>query len=202
MKSINFNFIEKVLSFKKFDVQKDLILPEVCFAGRSNVGKSSLINSLLNRKNIARTSKKPGQTKTILYYRIDNYFSLVDVPGYGYAETSKKNVTEISMLLNEYFTISKNLKIVCVLIDSRHGLKKIDLEFLSFLEKNKLIYMFILTKSDKLSLSNKEKVLKTFSQFEKKRFFKIIFTSTKTKEGIKELRRDLLQIISKNENKT
>ena len=202
MKSINFNFIEKVLSFKKFDVQKDLILPEVCFAGRSNVGKSSLINSLLNRKNIARTSKKPGQTKTILYYRIDNYFSLVDVPGYGYAETSKKNVTEISILLNEYFTISKNLKIVCVLIDSRHGLKKIDLEFLSFLEKNKLIYMFILTKSDKLSLSNKEKVLKTFSQFEKKRFFKIIFTSTKTKEGIKELRRDLLQIISKNENKT
>ena len=202
MKSINFNFIEKVLSFKKFDVKKNLILPEVCFAGRSNVGKSSLINSLLNRKNIARTSKKPGQTKTILYYRIDNYFSLVDVPGYGYAETSKKNVTEISILLNEYFTISKNLKIVCVLIDSRHGLKKIDLEFLSFLEKNKLIYMFILTKSDKLSLSNKEKVLKTFSQFEKKRFFKIIFTSTKTKEGIKELRRDLLQIISKNENKT
>ena len=202
MKSINFNFIEKVLSFKKFDIQKNLILPEVCFAGRSNVGKSSLINSLLNRKNIARTSKKPGQTKTILYYRIDNYFSLVDVPGYGYAETSKKNVTEISILLNEYFTISKNLKIVCVLIDSRHGLKKIDLEFLSFLEKNKLIYMFILTKSDKLSLSNKEKVLKTFSKFEKKRFFKIIFTSTKTKEGIKELRRDLLQIISKNENKT
>jgi GTP-binding protein len=202
MKSINFNFIDKVLSFKKFDVQKNLTLPEVCFAGRSNVGKSSLINSLLNRKNIARTSKRPGQTKTILFYRIDNYFSLVDVPGYGYAETSKKNVTEISMLLNEYFTISKNLKIVCVLIDSRHGLKKIDLEFLYFLEKNKLNYMFILTKSDKLSFSNKEKILKTFTQFKKDHFFKIIFTSTKTKEGIKELKRDLLQIISKNENKT
>ena len=151
---------------------------------------------------MARTSKRPGQTKTILFYRIDNYFSLVDVPGYGYAETSKKNVTEISMLLNEYFTTSKNLKIVCVLIDSRHGLKKIDLEFLSFLEKNKLNYMFVLTKSDKLSLSNKEKILKTFSQLEKEHFFKIIFTSTKTKEGIKELKRDLLQIISKNEYKT
>ena len=202
MKSINFNFIDKVLSFKKFNVQKNLILPEVCFAGRSNVGKSSLINSLLNRKSIARTSKRPGQTKTILFYRIDNYFSLVDVPGYGYAETSKKNVTEISMLLNEYFTTSKNLKIVCVLIDSRHGLKKIDLEFLSFLEKNKLNFMFILTKSDKISLSNKEKILKTFSQLKKEHFFKIIFTSTKNKEGIKELKRDLLQIISKNENKT
>ncbi len=202
MKSINFNFIDKVLSFKKFNFQKNLTLPEVCFAGRSNVGKSSLINSLLNRKSIARTSKRPGQTKTILFYRIDNFFSLVDVPGYGYAETSKKNVTEISMLLNEYFTISKNLKIVCVLIDSRHGLKKIDLEFLSFLEKNKLKYMFVLTKSDKLLLSNKEKILKTFSQFKKEHFFKIIFTSTKTKEGIKELKRDLLRIISKNEKKT
>ena len=90
MRSINFNFIDKILSFKKFENQKSLILPEVCFAGRSNVGKSSLINSLLNRKSIARTSKRPGQTKTILFYRIDNYFSLVDVPGYGYAEISKK----------------------------------------------------------------------------------------------------------------
>ena len=199
MKSINFNFVDKVLSFKKFDVQKELILPEVCFAGRSNVGKSSLINSLLNRKNIARTSKSPGQTKTILFYRIDNYFSLVDVPGYGYAETSKKNIADISILLNQYFTISKNLKIVCVLIDSRHGLKEMDLEFLSFLKKNKLNFMFILTKSDKLSLSNKEKILKTFSWLEKELFFKIIFTSTKTKEGIKELKRDILKIISKNE---
>ena len=202
MKSINFNFIDKVLSFKKFDFQKNLILPEVCFAGRSNVGKSSLINSLLNRKNIARTSKRPGQTKTILFYRIDNYFSLVDVPGYGYAETSKKNVNEISILLNQYFTISKNLKLVCMLIDSRHGLKEMDLEFLSFLEKNKINFMFILTKSDKISLSNKEKTLETFKLLKKENVLKIIFTSTKTKEGIKELKRYLLQIISKNENKT
>ncbi len=202
MKSINFNFIDKVLSFKKFEYQKNLILPEVCFAGRSNVGKSSLINSLLNRKNIARTSKRPGQTKTILFYRIDNYFSLVDVPGYGYAEISKKNVTEISMLLNQYFTISKNIKIVCVLIDSRHGLKKMDLEFLSFLEKNKLYFKLVLTKTDKLTKSNKEKILKNLSNFEKKPSYKILFTSTKTKEGIKELKNDILQIISKNEKRT
>ena len=202
MKSINFNFIDKVLSFKKFEYQKSLILPEVCFAGRSNVGKSSLINSLLNRKSIARTSKRPGQTKTILFYRIDNYFSLVDVPGYGYAEISKKNVTEISILLNQYFTISKNIKIVCVLIDSRHGLKKMDLEFLSFLEKNKLYYKLVLTKTDKLTKSNKEKILKNLSNFENKTSYKILFTSTKTKEGIKELKNDILQIISKNEKRT
>ena len=202
MKSINFNFIDKVLSFKKFEYQKNLILPEVCFAGRSNVGKSSLINSLLNRKNIARTSKRPGQTKTILFYRIDNYFSLVDVPGYGYAEISKKNVTEISILLNQYFTISKNIKIVCVLIDSRHGLKKMDLEFLSFLEKNKLYFKLVLTKTDKLTKSNKEKIIKNLSNFEKKSSYKILFTSTKTKEGIKELKNDILQIVSKNEKRT
>ena len=202
MKSINFNFIDKVLSFKKFEYQKSLILPEVCFAGRSNVGKSSLINSLLNRKSIARTSKRPGQTKTILFYRIDNCFSLVDVPGYGYAEISKKNVTEISILLNQYFTISKNIKIVCVLIDSRHGLKKMDLEFLSFLEKNKLYYKLVLTKTDKLTKSNKEKILKNLSNFENKTPYKILFTSTKTKEGIKELKNDILQIISKNEKRT
>ena len=200
MKSINFNFIDKVLSFKKFEIQKNLYLPEVCFAGRSNVGKSSLINSLLNRKSIARTSKRPGQTKTILFYRIDNYFSLVDVPGYGYAEVSKKSVSALSNLLNQYFTVSKNLKIVCVLIDARHGLKEIDLKFLSFLESNKLNYKIVLTKSDKLSDSNKEKVLKTIYQFQKETFFKILFTSTKTKEGIKELKRDILQIISKDEN--
>ena len=200
MKSINFNFIDKVLSFKKFEIQKNLYLPEVCFAGRSNVGKSSLINSLLNRKSIARTSKRPGQTKTILFYRIDNYFSLVDVPGYGYAEVSKKNVSALSNLLNQYFTVSKNLKMVCVLIDARHGLKEIDLKFLSFLESNKLNYKIVLTKSDKLSDSNKEKVLKTIYQFQKETFFKILFTSTKTKEGIKELKRDILQIISKDEN--
>ena len=202
MKSINFNFIDKVLSFKKFENQKNLILPEICFAGRSNVGKSSLINSLLNRKSIARTSKRPGQTKTILFYRIDNYFSLVDVPGYGYAEVSKKSVSDISIALNQYFTNSKNLKIVCVLIDSRHGLKKIDLEFLSFLEKNKLKYKLVLTKSDKLTQVNKEKVLETFSIIKQDSIQKIIFTSTKTKEGIKELKRFILKNISENEKRT
>ena len=92
MRLINFFAIDKVLSYEKFenDQTQTLSLPEVCFAGRSNVGKSTLINALLNRKKLARVSKRPGQTKTIIFYRIDNYFSLVDLPGYGYAELSKK----------------------------------------------------------------------------------------------------------------
>ena len=201
MKVINFKTVDKVLSFKKFENYKELILPEVCFAGRSNVGKSSLINSLLNRKNIARTSKRPGQTKTILFYRIDNYFSLVDVPGYGYAEISKKNVSDISTLLNQYFISSKNLKIVCVLIDSRHGIKKIDLEFLSFLNKKNLNYKLVFTKSDKLTQANKEKFLESFNIIQQDSFKKILFTSTKTKEGIKELKRFILKNILENEKR-
>ena len=89
-----------------------------------------------------------------------------------------------------------------MLIDSRHGIKQIDLEFLSFLKKNKLNFRLVLTKSDKLTLSNKEKILETFNKYEKKPFNKTIFTSTKTKEGIKELKRDIIKIISKNEKKT
>ena len=77
MKHINFNSVDRVLSYDKFFNYKQLLLPEICFAGRSNVGKSSLINSLLNRKGLAKVSKKPGQTKKIIYYRIDQYFSLV-----------------------------------------------------------------------------------------------------------------------------
>ena len=95
MRHINFFAIDKVLSYEKFENDQTLNLPEVCFAGRSNVGKSTLINALLNRKKLARVSKKPGQTKTIIFYRIDNYFSLVDLPGYGYAELSKKKSCRI-----------------------------------------------------------------------------------------------------------
>ena len=165
MRLINFFAIDKVLSYEKFenDQTQTLSLPEVCFAGRSNVGKSTLINALLNRKKLARVSKRPGQTKTIIFYRIDNYFSLVDLPGYGYAELSKKKVAELSKLLNQYFTKSRSLKIVYVLIDSRHGIKKIDLEFQLFLKKRGLIYKYIFTKSDKLTESEKKKNFKYFS---------------------------------------
>ena len=199
MKVINFKTVDKVLSFKKFENYKELILPEVCFAGRSNVGKSSLINSLLNRKGLAKTSKSPGQTKTILYYRVDSFLSLVDIPGYGYAKLSKKQIAETSELLNNYFTTSKNLKRVYILIDSRHGIKDSDNEFLSFLKKNKINYKYIFTKSDKLTINNKEALL---HNLEKQRYISlkhIIFTSSKTKEGIRELKGNILKTISNNE---
>ena len=199
MRPINFNSIDRVLSYAKYENYKELILPEVCFAGRSNVGKSSLINSLLNRKGIAKVSKTPGQTKTIVFYRIDNFFSLVDVPGYGFAGLSKKKIAEMSELLHAYFTNSMNLKNIYVLIDSRHGIKKIDLDFLSFLNKNKLIYKYVFTKSDKLTAIDKKKILNTFRKENYLSAIPIIFTSSKTKEGIKELKGNILKVISENE---
>ncbi|MBF95910.1 MAG: putative GTP-binding protein EngB [Alphaproteobacteria bacterium MarineAlpha9_Bin4] len=201
MKHINFNSVDRVLSYDKFFNYKQLLLPEICFAGRSNVGKSSLINSLLNRKGLAKVSKKPGQTKKIIYYRIDQYFSLVDIPGYGYAGISKKKISEMSELLHAYFTNSKNLKLVYVLIDSRQGIKKIDLDFLSFLNQNKLSFKYLFTKSDKIKDIDRKNLL---IAFQKKNLsgFPLIFTSSKTKEGIKELKGNILKIVSKNEKES
>lgn len=202
MRHINFNSVERVLSFKKFEFNKELFLPEICFAGRSNVGKSSLVNSLLNRKDLARVSKQPGQTKTILFYRIDNFFSLVDVPGYGYAALSKKKIAEMSMLLNSYFSSTKNLKRVYILIDSRQGIKEIDINFLDFLNQNKLQYNYILTKSDKIRQDDKKKIIYKLTKEKGIPLFDIIFTSSKTKEGIKELKRNILNELLKNEKCT
>ena len=202
MRHINFSSVERVLSFKKFEFNKELFLPEICFAGRSNVGKSSLVNSLLNRKDLARVSKQPGQTKTILFYRIDNFFSLVDVPGYGYAALSKKKIAEMSMLLNSYFSSTKNLKRVYILIDSRQGIKEIDINFLDFLNQNKLQYNYIFTKSDKIRQDDKKEIIYKLTKEKGIPLFDIIFTSSKTKEGIKELKRNILNELLKNEKCT
>ena len=196
MKTVNFNSIDRVLSYSKFQNYKELTLPEVCFAGRSNVGKSSLINAILNRKGIAKTSKRPGQTNTILFYRVDKIFSLVDVPGYGYASVSKKKITEISSLLYNYFKFSKNLKNVYVLIDSRHGIKKSDLQFLSFLKENKLNYNYIFTKSDKATQKIRKEYVDNLCKEELAIASQIIFISSKTKEGIKKLKGNILKVVS------
>ncbi len=202
MRYINFNSVERVLSFNKFECNNELFLPEICFAGRSNVGKSSLVNSLLNRKDLARVSKQPGQTKTILFYRIDKFFSLVDVPGYGYAALSKKKIAEMSKLLNSYFSGTKNLKKVYILIDSRQGIKDMDLNFLDFLNQNKLRYHYIFTKSDKIKPDDKKNIIYKLTNEKEMSSFDIIFTSSKTKEGIKELKNNILSELSKNEKCT
>ena len=125
-------------------------LPEFALVGRSNVGKSSLINTLLNKKSIAKTSSKPGKTILINHFKINDKFYLVDLPGYGYARTSKQIIKEITLIHKSYFKTRKQLLFTLLLIDSRHKLQKIDLEFMKYLNSMMCPFVIIFTKSDKI----------------------------------------------------
>lgn len=126
-------------------------LPEVCFSGRSNVGKSSLINKILNRKALARVSTKPGKTVTINFYRIDDKIRLVDLPGYGYAKVPFSEKNRWSELMEGYFNSGRNIKMVFQLVDMRHPATDFDISMLDFLSQMNIPYTVILTKSDKLN---------------------------------------------------
>ena len=142
------------------------LLPEIVFVGRSNVGKSSLINSLTNRKSLARTSGTPGKTQTINFFRVElktidirHEFYLVDLPGYGYAKTSKTNRKLWAKFIDEYLSSQRDIKFVCQLIDMRHPPQESDLNsFASLVEKN-LPVLIVATKSDKLGKTQRQKHL-------------------------------------------
>lgn len=125
--------------------------PEYAFIGRSNVGKSSLINKLTGRNSLAKVSSSPGKTQLINHFLIDKTWYLVDLPGYGYAKTSKVNREKWEKFVREYLQNRENLYCVFVLIDARHEPQKIDLEFISYLGKNAIPLALIFTKTDKLS---------------------------------------------------
>jgi GTP-binding protein len=124
-------------------------LPEIGFIGRSNVGKSSLINTLLNRR-IARTSNTPGRTQQLNFFELKNAFHIVDMPGYGYAKLSKTKMAEISHLIQQYLLNRSALRLVFILIDSRHGLKDVDRDMMKMLDVCGVTYQIILTKCDKI----------------------------------------------------
>lgn len=146
----NIKFIKSV--FKIEDLPKSS-LPEVILCGRSNVGKSSLINSLFNRKNLAKTSSTPGKTRSVNYYLVDEKFYLVDLPGFGYAKISKKEREFWSVLIEGYFSKSKNISLTFHLIDSRHKPTDLDIKLNELLQYYNLDYNIILTKVDKLKQS-------------------------------------------------
>ncbi len=131
-------------------------IPEYALVGRSNVGKSSLINSLLNNKKIAKTSSTPGKTILINHFKINESFYLVDLPGYGYATISKKIKEHIKKTHRSYFKFRKQLLYTFLLIDIRHDLQKIDIEFMEFLNNNLCPFIIIFTKSDKLKFGQIE----------------------------------------------
>ncbi len=133
-------------------------LPEIAFSGRSNVGKSSLINKLLNRKSLARTSATPGKTATINFYKLDT-MRLVDLPGYGYAKLSASEKQRFSQTIEHYFDDDRDLRLVLQLIDMRHPPTANDLQMLDYLVECEIPFVIVLTKSDKLNKTEREKRL-------------------------------------------
>jgi len=142
---------EFVCSNTQVDKLPDPKLPEYAFIGRSNVGKSSLINALTNRKGLAKTSQRPGKTQLINHFIINNTWYLVDLPGYGYAQTSKKNRSDWEKFIRRYLLNRENLQCIFVLVDSRLEPQKIDLDFCCWLGEKGLPFMLIFTKADKQS---------------------------------------------------
>lgn len=139
-------------------------IPEYAFIGRSNVGKSSLINMLMGRKDLAKTSGKPGKTQLINHFKINDNWFLVDLPGYGYAKISKKKRTIFQYFIENYFKERQQLVCTFVLIDSRHDPQKIDLEFMQFLGENKIPFCIVFTKADKLGSSKLNKQIISYKK--------------------------------------
>lgn len=139
-------------------------LPEYAFIGRSNVGKSSLINMLTNNKNLAKTSSKPGKTQLINHFKINSNWFLVDLPGYGYAKVSKKTKSIFQEFITEYFERREQLVSAFVLIDIRHEPQKIDLEFLTYLGENGIPLSIIFTKADKVPRSKVNNLVASYKK--------------------------------------
>ncbi|AAQ65557.1 GTP-binding protein [Porphyromonas gingivalis] len=174
------------------DVRKcpDTRLPEYAFIGRSNVGKSSLINMLTGQKGLAMTSQKPGKTQLINHFIIDDSWYLVDLPGYGYARLGASNRESLRRIIETYILCREQLSSLFVLIDCRHEPQKIDLEFLQWLGENGIPFSIVFTKADKLSFSRlkenteayKQKLLETWEELPP-----VFITSSEKKTGKEEL---------------
>lgn len=135
-------------------------LSDIALAGRSNVGKSSFVNRLINRKNLVRTSAKPGKTRTLNYFRINDAFYFVDVPGYGFAKVSKQEQAKWGQMMEEYFETREMLKAVVLIIDLRHGPTKDDLQMIEYINYLQIPLIIIATKLDKIPKSKRAKMIK------------------------------------------
>lgn len=154
-------FVKSVYSIE--DIPK-LRLPEIVLCGRSNVGKSSFINSLFNRKDLAKISSTPGKTRSINYYEIDNKFYIVDLPGYGYAKVSVSERKKWAKLILDFFSSSDHINLVIHILDSRHKPTELDVQLNNLLKQLNLPYIFLLNKSDKLKQSEFKQALKGLTE--------------------------------------
>lgn len=174
---------------------------EVAFAGRSNVGKSSLLNALTGRSSLARTSNTPGRTQELNFFDVGDplRFRLVDMPGYGFAEAPKDVVKKWRFLINDYLRGRQVLKRTLVLIDSRHGIKDVDREVMDMLDAAAVSYRLVLTKADKIKASALDEVTRQTAEEARRRpaaHPQIIATSSEKGMGIPELRAAVVEAIS------
>ena len=173
-------------------------LEEIAFAGRSNVGKSSLINALFNQKKLAKTSSTPGRTQQLNYFNLNDKIHVVDLPGYGYAEAPESLVKQWQKLIFDYLRGRVNLRRVFLLIDSRHGLKKVDKEVMEMLDKAAVTYQIVLTKVDKISfkaLKNQETSILNEVKNHAAAYNEIIATSSEKNIGLEDLRAEINKLI-------
>ena len=191
--------VEFMMGAAKIDQLPPASLPEVAFAGRSNVGKSSLINALVGQKRLARASNEPGRTREVNFFVLEERLRLVDLPGYGFARASKTETKKFQNLGRSYLRGRPNLKRVYLLIDARHGLKPVDEGVLETLGTAAVSYQIVLTKADELKKGELEKRMADTAEKIAKRaaaFPEVLPTSSRSALGIPELRAGIARLLS------
>ena len=185
------DFVKGVVSLDGFPPDDR---PEVCFAGRSNVGKSSLLNAITKRKSLARTSNTPGRTQQINYFSVSNKLYIVDLPGYGYAKAPLHEVQKWQKLVFSYMSGRRNLKRIFLLIDIRHGIKSNDIEIMNLLDEAAVNYQIIFTKCDKIKGQILENLVMDYTKSLDPQiavYPEVIISSAQQKEGIEIIRSEI-----------
>lgn len=176
----------------------DTYHPEIAFAGKSNVGKSSIINALCERNSLSRVSKNPGCTQQLNFFLISDSIYMVDMPGYGYAKKSKETKYNWEMLIRQYLSGRPNLKRVFLLIDSRRGISDLDIEIMKLLDDKAVPYQLTFTKVDEIKEPEKQKLIAQVEKVSKKHLAlhpQLLFTSSEKKIGIDDVRNEILSFI-------
>lgn len=189
-----------VLSAPEYSICPPESLPEICFSGRSNVGKSSMINAIVNRKKLVKTSNMPGKTRAFNYFLIDEQWFLVDLPGYGYAKVSKKERDKWEKEAREYYLGRSTLKLIMLIVDSRHDPGQLDIDQIFWFAKNQLPFAILLSKADKLTKNEQAATVARMHRHLRNMNIEVpvILTSSQTGLGIEQARVLIHDFINEN----
>ncbi len=187
------NFLGSALQKSQFP---ESMLPEIIMVGRSNVGKSSLINTLVNRKQLAYVGSKPGKTKLLNFFAIDDSFVLVDAPGYGYAQRSKQELLNFAQMMDDYFSSRKQLKLMIQIVDMRHKPTKDDVEMIEYARSFNIKTLVVATKYDKVKASERAKNVKIIKDVLKINDKSLYLFSSETRFGLTELWQAITETIA------